>query len=198
MRTTIAALGLLVLSAVSAQAAGDTTAQTPAVPAPAPAIAPEPAAAPDAIRKIDAASFLRQVMVMNDREAATARLAIDRSSNDAVKAFARRLIADHEEMAARLGEVAAAGARAPDATGAVETPTDREEAKTQSDLDKAEGADFDRLFLESQAAAHTDAMRLFTAYAETGDDPALKDFAVAGLATLQEHQQVVAELQKSN
>ncbi len=65
-------------------------------------------------------------------------------------------------------------------------------------LNTAEGEAFDRLYLDAQAAAHTDAIRLFTDYAESGDNAGLRDFAVSTLPKLQEHQHAVAEMQKSD
>lgn len=171
---------------------------TPTLPAPAPATAPAPSDAPAAIMKIDAPTFVRRVMAMNDYETDTARLAETRSGNAAVKAYAARMIADHEALASHLGEMVTRDGIAPGSTGAVTAPADPAEAEVLTALNAAEGEAFDRLYLDAQAKAHADAIRLFTDYAESGDNAGLRDFAVSTLPKLQEHQHAVAELQTAD
>jgi putative membrane protein len=49
-----------------------------------------------------------------------------------------------------------------------------------------------------QADAHKEAVALFSAYANSGDDPALKEFAKATLPVLQMHEKHVKDLQAAH
>lgn len=178
-----------------------TTADAPALPAPAPAIAPDPAAAPTAVHAVDTAAFVRGVTAMNDLEIASARIALRRAERPQVRALARRLAGDHAAISERFGEMVMRDGIRPEATGAV-TPAPDESAPTAPGgvadpleaLRKVPDDGFDALFLKVQADAHTDAIRLFTSFSEAGDNAGLRDFAVSTLPMLQEHQQAVAEL----
>jgi putative membrane protein len=161
----------------------------------APVTAPSPEEAPAAVQAIDGPTFVQKVMMGNHLEVSVSRVAADRAAGAAVRDFARRLVADHEAAADRLGGIVTTKGIGADATGAVET-TDPATAEALGRLEKATGDGFDRLYLEIVAKAHEDAIRLFTAYAETGDNAALRDFAVSTLPTLQEHQHDAAELSK--
>lgn len=196
--TSAAVLLLLVANAGAQQS--DQPAAT--LPAPAPTTAPPPQSAPADTQKIDTASFIERTMKADDFEVASSRLALDKSRNDALRAFAQRMIADHTASGERLGRILAEKAIAADATGAMnetgavtDTSPD-EEADRLDRLNAAEGEAFDELYIELQAEAHVEGMRLFTSYAESGDNAALRDFAVTTLPKLQEHQQSLAELGK--
>ncbi len=145
MRAPLAALVLFALSGYAAAADGNVQAQAPAVRRGAGDRA-RTGRRPAAIRKVDAASFVRQVMAMNEREIGTARKALDRASDDAVKAFAPT----HDHGPRDDGP-------APRRTGGRRHPRPRHHergrcphgcraGRTPGDLDKAQGADFDRLF----------------------------------------------------
>ena len=49
------------------------------------------------------------------------------------------------------------------------------------------GPGFDRMYLTMQVAAHQEAVAMFSAYAQTGSDPALRNFAAQALPGLQMH-----------
>lgn len=176
---------LIGLSALPAAAEEGTTASE----APGPALAEAPAA----VQAIDGPTFVQRVMMGNALEIAISRLAADRAADEPLKSFARRMIADHQAAADKLGGIVTTKGIGADATGAVET-TDPGTAEAIGRLDAATGEAFDRIYLEILAKAHEDAIRLFTAYAESGDNAALRDFAVATLPTLQQHQNDAAEL----
>jgi putative membrane protein len=166
-----------------------------ASPPAAESLAPAPSDAPADVTAVDAGTFVQRVLMANDFEIMTSRIAAERSPTDAVRAYARRIIADHEEVGRRLGAIVVAGGIGADATGAVET-TDPKLAAALNGLGTAEGEAFDELYLELQADAHGEAIRLYTAYAESGGNAELRDFAVSTLPSLQKHQLDVAELQK--
>ena len=65
------------------------------------------------------------------------------------------------------------------------------------ELKQAKQDAFERIYLDQQLAAHRDAIALFSGYAEAGDNDALKQFAEAKLPVLQEHQQMLSNLEST-
>ncbi|WP_281060657.1 DUF4142 domain-containing protein [Mesorhizobium sp. M1A.F.Ca.IN.022.06.1.1] len=62
------------------------------------------------------------------------------------------------------------------------------------ELKQASGTEFDRKYIKMQMDAHRDAVALFSTYANSGDDPALKEFAKKTLPVLKMHEKHVKEL----
>lgn len=106
-------------------------------------------------------------------EIESSRLAEQNGASAAVKAYAAKMIAAHEESTAKLKTAAAAAAPAitPDATM---TPDQR--AKLTA-MRAANGAAFDRLYIDAQKTAHADTLATLKAYAASGDVAGLKSFA---------------------
>ena len=71
-------------------------------------------------------------------------------------------------------------------------------ATSACQLKAASGKDFEAKYITLQADAHRKAVALFAAYANSGDDPALKEFAKATLPTLEMHEKEVKELQAAH
>ena len=55
------------------------------------------------------------------------------------------------------------------------------------ELQTAGPGQFDPVYVDIQRKAHESAIKLFSEYAESGDDPKLKQFAAETLPTLQSH-----------
>jgi putative membrane protein len=69
--------------------------------------------------------------------------------------------------------------------------------KEQQALDRlkaASGEAFDKGYVAAQVRAHDEAVALFRSYSNSGDDPALKEFAKKTLPVLEMHQEHVKEL----
>ncbi|TIV26963.1 MAG: DUF4142 domain-containing protein, partial [Mesorhizobium sp.] len=69
--------------------------------------------------------------------------------------------------------------------------------KEQQMLDELKGAsgkDFDAKYIKMQTDAHKDPVALFSTYANSGDDPALKEFAKKTLPVLKMHEKHVKDL----
>ena len=56
--------------------------------------------------------------------------------------------------------------------------------------------EFDALYIKQQVKAHTKAEKMFDAYAERGDNPAVKQFAANTLPMIQQHLKEAEKLQK--
>ncbi len=64
-------------------------------------------------------------------------------------------------------------------------------------LNQLSGADFDHVYVTDQVAAHDEAAKLFSDYAQNGDDQPLKDFAAKTLPVIREHQQHIHVIRSS-
>lgn len=130
---------------------------------------------------VDAQQFADTAASSNMFEIESSRLALERSQNDEITAFAELMIADHtaagEEMAAAAEEDGV-------------TPVAEMMEKHQTvldDLAAAEDVQFDEAYIDAQAAAHDEAVALFEGYSTDGEEGALKAFAGETLPILVQH-----------
>jgi putative membrane protein len=134
--------------------------------------------------------FVQKAALGSLFEIQMSRLAQGRTDNIDISRFAQRMISEHGDANNSLKMSAKAGA--PD----VELPAVLDDArKARIDaMSKMKGEDFDAAFVTTQSEAHFEAVNLFTAYAETGDQPELKKFAADTLPALKAHQDALAHL----
>ena len=64
-------------------------------------------------------------------------------------------------------------------------------------LQKAAAKDFDKKYLDDQADAHKDAIKLFKDYEKHGTNTDLKSFAGKNLPTLEDHHKQAKDLKSS-
>ena len=130
----------------------------------------------------DASGFANAVAAADLYELDSARLAADKASNADVKSLAQHIRADHEKSTSELKSAAGT------ANISVAPKLD---AEKQGMLDQlktaARGADFDRLYVEQQKAAHQKALSLLQGYSSGGDNEALKAFATKTSAAVKSH-----------
>ena len=170
------ALAVLSLAALSA---------TPAFAADPPSTAAAPAAATPAT-----GSFLMTVAASNLFEIESSRLALTKSGNDKVKAFANQMVTDHTQAATKF-KAAVTEAKLP-------PPAEKLDTRHQAildDLTKRDGNGFDQAYIKAQHDAHVEAVALFDAYARSGDNARMKQFAAELLPTLKQHLQRVTSMQ---
>jgi predicted outer membrane protein len=157
----------------------------------------------------------RQMSMFSDAfEIESSRLALQRSRNSAVRRYAQLMIRDHSATTQALGgpapmaaapggpvgalvaaPVQAAGAVAGAAAGAVAgAPTggpvmalDARHAQMLNQLAGTSGRAFDATYAQMQVMAHQEAVGMFAAYAQAGDEPSLRNFAGQVLPNLQHH-----------
>lgn len=165
-------------------------APTPAVPGPtvepghpvvtAPPTTAAPILPPEAAPTED---FVILAMAGNLFEIQLSQALLERSTNEAVRTLADRMIADHGLVASFLAIVTEAGTEENGAPP--QLPADK-----QSQIDQLRAAtaeEIDALYLQSQLAAHQEAVALYTAYAAGGDDDAMRTFAGLILPALTGH-----------
>jgi putative membrane protein len=145
----------------------------------------DPAAAPTPL-------FVEKAGVTDMYEIQASRLALTKSMNNDVKAFARMAIDDHTKSTDALKQAIKDSGRTD-----IEAPADLSEEQTSrmTDLKGAPDTLFDTMYLSQQAAVHADASNLLTAYAQNGDTPALKTFAGKTAPVVQKHLDKVHEIQ---
>lgn len=126
--------------------------------------------------------FMDTAAQLGQAEIEASRLAAERGSAQAVKAFADTMVRDHTTMAQQLSDLAS--------RKGVTLPTGLR-ARDSADLTRlraARGSQFDRLYTERIGVAdHKDAVNLFEQAARTATDPDVKAFAAAGAPTLRSH-----------
>ncbi len=130
-------------------------------------------------------SFAQQAAASGLFEVESSRLAMDRSNQDGIRAFARQMVQDHTTGNQRLMALARANGSnpAPMMTG------QQEQMITQ--LQPLSGRDFDRQYLVNQILAHQETIRLYEA-ARTSSDPGMqpyREYAAQSLPMLEQHLQ---------
>lgn len=136
----------------------------------------------------DPAGFAATAASSNKFEIESSELALDKASNDDVKAFAQHMIDDHTAAGEKMKAAAA--------TDGVTPPTAMA-AKDQAALETLQATDdsgFDAAYLAAQVTAHDEAVALFKSFSTSGQESALKSFAAETLPTLEEHQNAVHAL----
>jgi len=137
-------------------------------------------------------SFVKNAMLSDLYAIRAGELALERGVSRPVRAIADKAIADHT-MSTQL--LFAALGRS-DWEGEEEvTQIDELDARRQTLIDHLEAApaaDFDRMYLDQQAAAHDEARTLFSRYVSDGDDANLRSYANSILPGLEAHARAIA------
>ncbi|HEX2940752.1 MAG TPA: DUF4142 domain-containing protein [Rhodopila sp.] len=115
-----------------------------------------------------------------------------RNANSAqVKQFGERMVTDHTKANAELKAVAQQQhLTLPNAID----PTDQ---AAEQRLSSTKGQAFDTAYMRNQVADHQQDIALFRREAQSGQDPALKNFAEKTLPILQEHLQLAEQAASS-
>jgi putative membrane protein len=129
-----------------------------------------PAWAVDALPDARFVGFSQDV---NEFEIASGRLALERSTNENVRGYATRAIAEHTDAAASLSKARseAGVSYAPDGSMGPMT------ANLLAQLKSLQGAAFDAAFANAQLSVQTAAEAQFAAYSQNGKSGPLKRYA---------------------
>lgn len=134
----------------------------------------------------DPAAFARLAASSNMLELETSTLALQRSQNDDIRAFAQKMIDDHTLAGEKMQTAAQ--------TAGVEVSVEMTEADRDAAQALRDAADFDRAYLELQVKAHDAAVSLFETFSTEGAVGPMRDFATETLPTLKDHQGHVRSL----
>ncbi|EAY72058.1 hypothetical protein BDAG_04916 [Burkholderia dolosa AU0158] len=191
---TIAALaaGVLAMSGVA-------RAQMPSEPpasnshAPSGVINPSSGAGDAAIAKAPQGSdaeFVDKAALGGKTEVQASQLALKQAKSPDVRAFAKRMVADHGKANAQLAKLAARNG---------DEAADRADRRprTSTPLRGKSGHDFDVAYVAAAGPeAHRKTIALFESEARDGKDPDLRAFAKATLPTLKHHLSMAESLER--
>ncbi|KAG8154482.1 DUF4142 domain-containing protein [Burkholderia catarinensis] len=136
------------------------------------------------------AEFVDKAGMIGKVERQASQLALDRSSNPAVKAFARRMLDDHGRIAGELRQLGTQKG-VPVQTRMLVDPA-------VTALRTKEGHAFDTAYVALVGPrTHEEAIRLYEAEARDGRDPQLRAFAAGTLATLNAHLAAARQLART-
>ena len=125
-------------------------------------------------------------------EIQSSKMALEMSKSAGVKEFAEHMVSDHSTTTKEL----MAAAKAENIT--VPTTMMPKHAAMVEQLQAADAASFDTLYLQMQVTAHQEAVALHTAYAKNGEDAALMAVAEKAVPIVTEHYEDVQALAKKS
>jgi putative membrane protein len=142
----------------------------------------------------EAMFFAKKVASANTFEIQSSELAKDRAQSADVKSFADQMITDHT----KAGEDFKAAVQQANVSPAPAEQPDAKHKATLTKLRNAQGAAFDKAYVNAQLTAHKEAVALFRTYSKSGRTAPLKEFATSTVPTLEHHLSMVQELSRSS
>lgn len=134
-------------------------------------------------------AFVANAAMSDMYEIEAGKMAQQKAQSADVKAFGKMMVADHTAMSNEMKPLAQAAGQTPPAE------LDQRRKGMLDNLKAATGADFDKVYLAQQDAAHGEAHTLMTGYAENGDNAQLKALAQKATPKIQAHHDKVKQLQ---
>ena len=140
-----------------------------------------PGAAPLLTEAVSTPDYVSSATLGDKYEIEAAKIAVARSKNPQIVAFAQMMETDHTASSAKLGPVAM--------TAGVTPPTtlDTTHQAKLDELNAAADADFDKLYVDQQVMAHDAALTLHRTYAASGADIGLKAVAAELVPKIEAH-----------
>lgn len=134
--------------------------------------------------------FLTRAAQNGMAEVQLGRMAMQRGSTNAVKEYGRRMVEEHTRANAELMQLASQkGVTPPTDLGKYQAVMDR--------LSRLSGDSFDEAYMREMVNAHTEAVNLFQAQAQKGQDSQLKAWASNLVPNLQAHLQMANQMAQS-
>jgi putative membrane protein len=158
-----------------------------------PSSAQTPPPAPPTDAKTLANPYVMAAGMSDLYEIRSSQIALQKTKNSEVRKFADMMVKHHQKTTAAT---MAAAKKA----GLTPTPPALDAGATASiiELQGASAADFDRIYLGQQLAAHQAALELHTGYSTGGDQAALRTSAKAAVPVVQQHLDAVTKLRAGN
>jgi putative membrane protein len=133
--------------------------------------------------------FAGSVAQSDGYEVAAAQTALAQSLNPQVRAFAKRMIADHQRMALEIREAAKASGLEPP-----QLHVGGDQARFLASLQSLRGDAFDREYGRQQMLAHTSALTTMRSYAEKGSDANMRRVAASSVPIIERHLQMARQM----
>ena len=133
--------------------------------------------------------FILEAARQSRAEMELSQLALSRGTNTQVRELAQQISTDHQRSHAELEQLAA--------RKGVSLTTDARTTDSARKLAGEKGAAFDKEYVERISEAHDDTVELFEKASRKSDDPEVAAFASRQLPSLQAHQSMSNQLEKS-
>lgn len=133
-------------------------------------------------------AFVNNAVISDLYEIQAGQIAQAKGQSSQVKSFGKQMVTDHTALSNTIKPlIAAAGKTAP-------TGLDERRKGLIDNLNAAAPADFDKVYISQQEAAHNEALTLMQGYADHGDDAGLKGGAAKALPKIKAHLEHVQAL----
>lgn len=134
--------------------------------------------------------FVTKAAVGGMFEIQSSQLALQKSQDQSIRAFAQKMIDDHTKADDQLKSVAK-GEKVP-------TSLDQQHEQMLKILQADTGSHFTEQFKQMQVLAHQQTIDVFQSYAEHGGNRQIKQFAEQTLPTLKQHLQMAQHITMAN
>ena len=135
-------------------------------------------------------TFVKKAIMGNNAEIDTAKMALQKSQNQAVKDYAQKMIDDHTKMLDSLHTLAQT-----DNIQFEDKPTPMGQ-KLAAKLQGLDGPAFDKAYINGMVKDHKEDVRDFSTEINHGKKQDVKDAASQSLPIIKQHLQIVEGLQK--
>jgi len=125
--------------------------------------------------------FVQKVAISDMFEVESSKLALERSKDPGVRAFAQEMVRDHTMSTNKLKETI----KSAHVDAAPPSSLDDTHQKLLSQLQKS--SDFDRDYMKIQMQGHENALKLLQDYSQGGDNDALKKAATQTIPMVKKH-----------
>jgi len=146
-------------------------------------------AASATVAPVSTEEFVTNAGISDQYEIQAGQIAQKKGQSAGVKDFGKMMVTDHTALTNEMKPLIAAAGKTP--------PTGLDERRKGliDNLNAASPADFDKVYLSQQEAAHNEALTLMQGYADKGDDVGLKAAAAKAAPKVQAHLDRVKALQ---
>ena len=131
------------------------------------------------------AEFVAKASVGNTFEIEEAKLAVQRATDPRLKAYAQKMIDEHDAAMKKLTDAAGkAGSKS-------EMMLDKPHQAMLDNLKGFNGTDFDKIYMADQIASHAETVALLSDYQQNGQNSDLKGWAKQSLPVVKGHQATI-------
>jgi putative membrane protein len=134
--------------------------------------------------------FVQAAANSDQFEILEAHTALTASANPEVRAFATRMLQDHQRLAQSLRDAAARSGLKPP-----EMAMSTDQSELLGALQNLSGSEFDKLYLKQQMLAHRSALAVEQIYAKSGDDAELRRLATSAVPLISAHGDMAKQMQ---
>jgi len=138
----------------------------------------------------EGSKFLAQALQDSLAEIEACELALQKTSNDDVKAFSQHMIDQHSQMGQEIEKLASKK------NAILPKNVSSEQQSTYQELSKLSGKEFDRKFMQHNLEDHQKDIQVFQQQAAQVSDADIKAFAEQGVRLLGEHLKMAQEVER--